>query len=46
VGQSPHVLRLYLRPMEAALDQNPHKQGEEVWWGGGGVSVVQNDNMG
>jgi hypothetical protein len=30
VGQSPHVLRLYLRPVETTLDQNPHKQGEEV----------------
>ena len=31
MGQPPHVLRLDLRPREPRLDQNPDKQGEEVW---------------
>lgn len=30
VGKPPHVLRLYLCPVEPTLYQHPHKQGEEV----------------
>ena len=31
MGQSPHVLRLYLRTCEPALHQHPHKDGQEVY---------------
>ena len=30
VGESPHVLRLDLRPGEARLNQHPHKQWQKV----------------
>ena len=33
MGQTPHILRLNLSPSETTFNQDPHKDGQEIWKG-------------